>query len=97
MESMVSVCGLQCDQCGFMGKSCQGCYQVKGQTFWAKEMMPDKVCPLYTCAVINKKYTSCGQCPDLPCKLFKDLKDPSISEDQHLKSINERVARLKHK
>ncbi|MDI6783986.1 MAG: DUF3795 domain-containing protein [bacterium] len=97
MGPMISACGLQCDQCNYFGKTCQGCYAVQGEPFWAKEMMPDKLCPLYKCAIIDKKYTDCGQCPELPCKLFNDLKDPSISEQEHIKSINERVSRLKER
>jgi hypothetical protein len=58
--------------------------------------MPDKVCPLYKCAILDKKYTSCGQCADLSCKLFKEMKDPNISEQEHIKAIGERVARLKN-
>ena len=57
--------------------------------------MQDKLCPLYQCAVIDKKYKHCEQCVELPCKKFNDLKDPNISVEQHNKSINERVLRLK--
>jgi hypothetical protein len=56
--------------------------------------MRDKLCPLYKCATIDKRYKNCGQCAELPCKKFTDLKDPNISNEQHHKSINERVSRL---
>lgn len=33
---MISACGLQCDQCNCLGKICQGCYNIRGQTFSVK-------------------------------------------------------------
>jgi hypothetical protein len=94
MSQTVSVCGMLCGKCDFK-KTCPGCYTVKGSTFWAKEAMPDKTCPLYKCAVIEKKYRTCGQCSEVPCKKFIDLRDPNISVEQHKKSIDERVSRLR--
>jgi hypothetical protein len=95
MSQMLSACGLLCSECNFFNNACQGCHAVKGATFWAKEMMPDRICPLYKCSVIDKKFGNCGQCAELPCKKFIDLKDPNISDEQHIQSINERVSRLK--
>ena len=95
MSQIISACGLLCDECGFFGKRCNGCYGVKGETFWAKEAMPDQTCPLYTCSVVERKYDNCGQCAELPCGEFTGLKDPSISEERHAVSIRERVSRLK--
>jgi len=92
---VLSTCGLRCDECEYFNKSCTGCIAVKGSTFWAKEMMPDKVCPLYNCAVNTKKLASCGGCPDLPCKLFYNMKDPQTTEEEHQKSILTRVALLR--
>jgi hypothetical protein len=91
----ISVCGLVCSECQFYNVSCKGCKAVEGSTFWAKEMLPSKVCALYECAVTNKKYGSCGECSELPCKMFRELKDPNSSEEEHLKSIDERVLRLR--
>jgi hypothetical protein len=95
MNQMLSACGLLCDTCDHFQNNCQGCYRVKGSTFWAIKGMPDKVCPLYKCAIIDKKYHNCGQCSELPCKKFSDLKDPNSSDEQHNKSIDARVSRLK--
>jgi len=47
-------------------------------------------------SLINN-YNSCGQCSELPCNKFIDLKDPEISDEQHYKSIDERASRLKDK
>jgi hypothetical protein len=41
---ILSSCGLDCSTCEFFSKTCAGCIEIKGSTFWAKEMMPGKVC-----------------------------------------------------
>jgi hypothetical protein len=69
--------------------------EVKGSTFWAKEMMPNKVCPLYDCAVNQKGFHNCGDCSELPCKMFREMKDPNSTEEQHHQSINTRVTALR--
>jgi len=92
---LLSTCGLVCDECEFFNKTCTGCINVKGSTFWAKEMMPSKVCPMYDCAVNKKGFKDCGGCPELPCKLFLDMKDPDSTEEQHKASIGIRVGRLR--
>lgn len=92
----LSTCGLVCDECEFFGKTCDGCVAVKGQTFWAKEMMPNKTCPLYHCAVHEKGYNHCGDCAEVPCATFLNMKDPNSTEEEHQKSLKERVGRLKN-
>jgi hypothetical protein len=92
---ILSVCGLVCDECEFFNKTCTGCINVKGSTFWAKEMMPGKVCPMYDCPVNKKGYKNCGDCIELPCKLFLDMKDPKSTDEEHRKSIGIRVSRLR--
>jgi hypothetical protein len=95
MEELLSACGLLCNECEFYPEKCQGCTAVKGSTFWAKEMMPDKTCPIFQCSCIEKGYNNCGQCNELPCKKFTDLKDPNASEEEAQKSLNDKIARLK--
>lgn len=90
----ISNCGLVCAECNFYQKECEGCYKVKGKTFWAEEM-PGKVCPLYFCAIHNKKLKSCGECDELPCKMFLEIRDPNISDEEYQRSIEQRVKRLK--
>lgn len=92
---ILSSCGLICDECEFYGKSCNGCHAVKGQTFWAKEMMPQKTCPLYDCAVNQRNLPHCGHCSELPCEMFRNMKDPNSTEEEHCQSIIDRTARLK--
>jgi hypothetical protein len=91
----LSACGLICDECEFFNKTCTGCIKVKGSTFWAKEMMPSKVCPLYDCSVNKKGYKNCGDCSELPCKMFREMKDPNSTEEQHQKSLLKRVELLR--
>jgi len=90
----LSVCGLDCSKCQYFMVNCNGCKAVEGSTFWAKEFLPNKVCSLYECAVTNKGFNSCGDCKELPCKMFVELKDPNSTEEEHQKSIKERVIRL---
>jgi hypothetical protein len=92
---IVSSCGLICDECPYFGKPCTGCRDVKGQTFWAKEMMPNRTCALYDCAVNVRHLHDCGGCAELPCARFVELKDPNVSEEEHKAGLVRRVAALK--
>jgi hypothetical protein len=93
---LLSACGLVCDECEFFGKECNGCHAVAGQSFWALEMMPNKTCPLYHCAVNEKGFNNCGACTELPCKTFREMKDPNSTEEEHQQSLILRVDRLRH-
>jgi Protein of unknown function (DUF3795) len=93
---LLSVCGLKCDECEFFNKTCTGCVDVKGCTFWAKEMMPARVCPLFDCAVNKKKFRNCGDCAELPCKMFREMKDPKTTDEEHQKMLLQRVALLRN-
>jgi hypothetical protein len=92
---VISACGLKCDECEFFNVTCTGCMAVKGSTFWAKEMMPNKVCPLFNCSVNTKNFRNCGDCTELPCEMFLGMKDPNSTEEEHQKSIQSRVSLLK--
>lgn len=92
---IISACGLVCSDCEFFNSTCSGCIEVKGSTFWAKEMMPGKICPLFDCSVNKKGFRDCGPCGELPCKMFLDMKDPKTTEEEHQKMIGIRVSRLK--
>lgn len=92
---LLSACGLRCDECEFFGKQCKGCHAINGQTFWAMEMMPDKTCPLYQCSVNKKGFKDCGDCAELPCKMFREMKDPNSTEEEHQHMLKVRVGLLK--
>jgi len=90
---MLCVCGATCDGCRELGKECAGdCNQIQGRVYWAKYVNAE-VCPVYQC-VEQHHLGSCGQCPDIPCHLWRELKDPSMSEEAQQKSIRERVKLL---
>jgi len=92
---ILSACGLICDECESYGKECNGCIAVRGQTFWAKDMMPDQICPLFNCSANINEFKSCGECGELPCKIFREMKDPNSSEEEHQLTLVQRVDRLK--
>jgi hypothetical protein len=92
---ILSACGLKCDDCEYFNTTCTGCKIVKGSTFWAIDMMPTKVCPLYDCSMNKKGYSDCGDCSELPCQMFLGMKDPKSTDEEHQKSIEIRVGLLK--
>ena len=95
LESMLlSPCGVDCETCDHL-KSCGGCNAVKGKPFYLKDIEGVEVCPMYECPVNEKGYKSCAECPELPCRIYYDWKDPSMTDEEHTNSINERVKALK--
>lgn len=90
---MINKCGLYCNQCYAFKKECPGCEQVSGKPFWT-EHIGGKPCPIYMCCQ-SKNLVNCGECSELPCKIWYNLKDPSLSYEQHMESINKRVDALK--
>ncbi|MCL2141433.1 MAG: DUF3795 domain-containing protein [Methanimicrococcus sp.] len=91
---MLTVCGADCTTCPDYQKTCEGCQKIQGKVYWA-EMIGTDTCPIYKCVVSDKKLSNCGKCNQLPCKLFYDLKDPSLSDEEHVKGIQQRIDRLK--
>lgn len=87
------VCGLYCPSCDFLDKQCQGCGYVAGKPFWT-EQLPAGICPIYDCCHNQKKLEHCGLCPDLPCKIFLELRDPSLNDEEFQKSIQQRKTEL---
>lgn len=90
---MISVCGVNCDGCPHLNNGCAGCDALEGKVFWTQLIGTD-VCPLYKC-VKEKGYNNCGDCSQVPCELWVSLKDPSWSEEEHQKSIQNRLSVLK--
>jgi hypothetical protein len=85
-------------------KDCPGCQESRGHPAWAahldthtaqEEGVVDENCPIYSCSG-TKGYKHCGHCPDIPCTIWIKLKDPTVTVEQHLKWIDERVHRLKN-
>lgn len=67
---------------------------MEGKPFYIKDF-GFEICPMYDCSINKKSYESCAGCPELPCQIFHDWKDPNITDEAHVDSINERVKALK--
>jgi GNAT superfamily N-acetyltransferase len=94
-RSMLSPCGCDCSKCKEYGNSCSGCREIKGEVYWAG-YVGTTVCPMFHCCVNEKKFTHCGQCSKLPCSLYYDMQDPSVTKEEHEEDILVRTQRLKN-
>ncbi len=90
---MIQACGANCEECPSFKKECAGCEKIKGKVYWAQYIGQD-ICPIYKCCQ-DKFLGHCGDCAELPCKMWYEIKDPSYSYEEHIQSINERVRLLK--
>ena len=50
---------------------------------------------LISCCRIENGFKSCGECSKLPCELILGTRDPSLSEEEFMKTVDERVKRLR--
>ena len=94
LRPALSPCGVDCGSCPFLGENCGGCAATKGKPFYIKDFNTE-ICPLYDCPVNKKGLETCGPCAELPCEIYHNWRDPSMTDEQHLDSINERVKILK--
>lgn len=95
MSMSLAPCGISCGEfeaCKEAG--CGGCQEIQGKPFFIKEFGME-TCPLYDCPVNKKGYQTCGECEELPCQIYQDWKDPSMSDAEHQASIDARVKVLK--
>lgn len=88
----LSCCGTDCSECGFLGNMCEGCNVSFGKVFHAPK---GRACPIYECSVNQKKLKGCGTCSNVPCDIWKNTKDPSLSDEEFEHNIQERVGRLR--
>ena len=88
----LSVCGTDCAACPLHGERCAGCNELCGKVFHAPAGKP---CPLYACCANRHRYATCGDCPDVPCDLWRAARDPGYSDEQFEASIVERVGNLR--
>ena len=88
----LSCCGMDCSECKFYGGLCQGCNESCGKVFHASK---GKACPIYQCAVVKHKFSTCATCEELPCSIWKATKDPNLSEQAFKETIHSRVKNLK--
>ena len=91
-NELISCCGSDCGACYCYGKMCKGCNALCGKVFHA----PDgKACPIYDCCRVQNGFTSCGECEKLPCDLILETRDPSLSEEEFMETVNDRIKRLR--
>lgn len=91
---MFSPCGTNCETCYDYRTNCPGCRKAEGKVYWAPYTGLD-VCPIYHCCAMKSGYANCGQCSKLPCQLYYDTRDPSVSQEAHEADILLRVSHLK--
>ncbi|MBD5483271.1 MAG: hypothetical protein HDR15_12240 [Lachnospiraceae bacterium] len=88
----LSCCGTKCSECGCYGSMCKGCNESAGKVFHAPE---GQACPIYECSVNQKKQKSCGGCQNLPCDIWRNTKDPSMSDEEFEDNIRQRVENVR--
>lgn len=88
----LSCCGTQCSECTFYGTMCKGCNESDGKVFHAPE---GQACPIYECSVNQKKQKNCGSCQKLPCDIWRNTKDPSMSDEEFENNIRQRVENVR--
>lgn len=93
---MLSPCGVKCDECKEYNRTCQGCRAIAGEVFWA-QYVNQTICPIYDCCINQKRHADCGKCEKLPCQIYYDTQDPSITLEEHEAGINLRVSLLRDK
>lgn len=86
-----SPCGIDCGACE---EACGGCRETEGRAFWVGLYSDGDVCPKYDCAINKKGFNHCGQCPELPCKLYDD-RNPSTPPEVHELNVKKRVELLR--
>ena len=87
----LSVCGTDCSACPLHGNLCTGCNEACGKVFHAN----GKACPIYACCANKRRITNCASCNKLPCDIWQATRDPSMTDEQFRKSIEDRVAAVK--
>ena len=53
-----------------------------------------KACPIFACCA-KKGCGLCGECGDMPCGVWRDTRDPSMSDEAFEASIRERAGRMR--
>ncbi len=87
---IISCCGTVCSDCDSFPNECAGCPASSGKPYWTKHVGIE-TCPIYACCVNENEYDHCGSCSKLPCSKYSDLVDPSMTDEEHEQSIQDRV------
>ncbi|MBQ8081320.1 MAG: MmcQ/YjbR family DNA-binding protein [Clostridia bacterium] len=89
----ISCCGTDCGACSFYGTLCKGCNACGGKVFYRPE---GAACPIYACCVNRRRYLTCASCSEMPCTIWRETRDPSMTDEQFEQSIQDRIERLNH-
>lgn len=73
-------------------KLCNGCNLCEGKVFHAPE---GGACPIYDCVKNHKGLPDCGQCGEVPCKIWFVTRDPKLSEEEFNENVLMRVQMLR--
>ena len=87
----LSPCGTDCSACPFHGGPCAGCSEARGRVFHASQ---GKACAIYACCA-SLRFAFCASCGQLPCAVWKNTRDPSMTDEQFEESVQARIAALK--
>lgn len=93
-RELLSPCGARCWECRAYPEECAGCRPIKGEVSWAP-YVDAVICPIYACAAYTKSMANCGLCPELPCSLHTDMRDPDLPLEEHLEGVRERMRTLR--
>lgn len=88
----LSCCGSDCAVCSFHGNVCAGCNEACGRVFHAPA---GKACPIYACCVGKHRFATCGDCPELPCNIWRATRDPNLTDAAFEASVECRVGNLR--
>ncbi len=88
----LSVCGTDCSVCPLHGNMCAGCNEACGKVFHVQNGEP---CPIYGCCVNRHDFVNCASCDQMPCDVWQAVRDPSYTDEQFRKSIEDRTAALR--
>jgi hypothetical protein len=95
-KNYAPVCGIYCGICGYLGNQCKGCGYMDGKPFWTTQI-PSGICTLHDCCRNQKHLEHCGLCGDFPCRIFLELRDPSMSDEEFQESLKARQESLKRR
>jgi hypothetical protein len=91
---LLTPCGAVCKKCEYYNDKCAGCLETGGSPFWSRYIEQEK-CILYDCCINERGYLNCGNCEELPCTKIIELKEPNITQEEHIKRIKRQVRRLR--
>lgn len=91
-QALISVCGTDCSACYCFGQMCNGCNTSEGKVFHVPE---GKACPIYDCVSNTKSMHNCGECSEVPCKIWLATRDPKFSDEEFKENVEMRVKALR--